>query len=535
LNRPQLQPQAEELRDSTQPVADKIRVLAQRAMLFYPLILAAYPVSFWYAENARETFLLEVMVTLAMVVTTTVLVTLLLRSLVKDDTKVAVIVSIFLVLFLSLVPINHFLVERQVSIAGLLIGRYRFLFPVSAAIAGTVVSLIVIHRSNLAPLVQIVTGTVLLLLVFNVVRIASDHLAGSPEILIDGQALNAIPLAPANEDQLPDIYYIILDAYARADVLQENFDFDNSRFIDSLTAKGFFVASESRSNYIHTEQSLASSLSMQYLQKNQEPIPLIKENAIAQLLKNQGYQYAHLSSGFLPTDRNKRADLEYRDTNPKWLLVNDFSFEFVRNTVVWPLADLAGYEVRNTFLGKSAQRFKDSMGWLREIPDNPSPTFTFSHNYVPHAPFVFDRDGNIWSDIWPYGTSPSKPEANQRYVDQLYFVSKTVDSVIDDILKRSSREPIIIVQGDHGPPASVKVNKSADGAPLAYRVLERTAIFNAYYLPEHCRSSVYPTITPVNTFRVILNACLGADFDLLPDESYWESIESPIDFELLQR
>ena len=71
-------------------------------------------------------------------------------------------------------------------------------------------------------------------------------------------------------------------------------------------------------------------------------------------------------------------------------------------------------------------------------------------------------------------------------------------------------------------------------------VLERMAIFNAYYLPEYCRSGLYPTTTPVNTFRIILNSCLGTTFELLEDESYWwdaykDPNAPPIDFSQLQR
>jgi hypothetical protein len=58
----------------------------------------------------------------------------------------------------------------------------------------------------------------------------------------------------------PDIYYIILDAYGRADTLQSLFDYDNSEFLDFLEAKGFYVADCAQSNYSQTILSLSSSL-----------------------------------------------------------------------------------------------------------------------------------------------------------------------------------------------------------------------------------------------------------------------------------
>ena len=51
-------------------------------------------------------------------------------------------------------------------------------------------------------------------------------------------ALAARP-APARR---PDIYYIILDGYARSDVMKSFFDFDNTPFLQRLERAGFYVA-----------------------------------------------------------------------------------------------------------------------------------------------------------------------------------------------------------------------------------------------------------------------------------------------------
>jgi hypothetical protein len=65
---------------------------------------------------------------------------------------------------------------------------------------------------------------------------------------------------------------------------------------------------------------------------------------------------------------------------------------------------------------------------------------------------------------------------------------------------------VIILQGDHGSPR-------AKGWEMT--------ILNAYYLPDaQGRSRLYPSISPVNSFRVIFNAYFGADLPLLPDKAY---------------
>lgn len=45
-------------------------------------------------------------------------------------------------------------------------------------------------------------------------------------------------------------------------------------------------------------------------------------------------------------------------------------------------------------------------------------------------------------------------------------------------------------------------------------------ILNAYYLPGVPASAVWPNITPVNTFRLILDQYFHADLARLPDREY---------------
>jgi len=51
---------------------------------------------------------------------------------------------------------------------------------------------------------------------------------------------------------------------------------------------------------------------------------------------------------------------------------------------------------------------------------------------------------------------------------------------------------------------------------------------NVYYLPNGSKS-LYETISPVNSFRVIFNEYFNADFELLEDKYYWESLDRPFD------
>jgi hypothetical protein len=63
---------------------------------------------------------------------------------------------------------------------------------------------------------------------------------------------------------------------------------------------------------------------------------------------------------------------------------------------------------------------------------------------------------------------------------------------------------VIIIQGDH----------ALAGAK------DRFGILNAYYLPGINKDILYPTISPVNSFRIVFNQYFGAKLPLLPDRSY---------------
>ena len=75
---------------------------------------------------------------------------------------------------------------------------------------------------------------------------------------------------------------------------------------------------------------------------------------------------------------------------------------------------------------------------------------------------------------------------------------------MNNILSQPGVKLIIIIQADHG---------------FLYSGAE-VQILNAYYLPDGGEQKLYPTITPVNTFRVIFDQYFGAHLALLPDKSY---------------
>ena len=91
---------------------------------------------------------------------------------------------------------------------------------------------------------------------------------------------------------------------------------------------------------------------------------------------------------------------------------------------------------------------------------------------------------------------------------------------------------MIVIQSDHGTQLTDAGKVVAyGGLPDDTLILERSGILNVLHLPATCkRDGLYQSITPVNTFRLIFDACLGTEFGLLKDISYWSSYDRPYDF-----
>ena len=161
----------------------------------------------------------------------------------------------------------------------------------------------------------------------------------------------------------------------------------------------------------------------------------------------------------------------------------------------------------------------------------PGPKFVFAHILAPHPPFVFDADGNPIQSERPYnmgdagGFQGTDEEYAQGYINAVEYLNREMEQVIAAILEKSSAHPIIILQGDHGPGDHYNTLKLDKGC-----LWERYSILNAYYFPNKDYAALYPEITPVNSFRVVLNAYFGADLGLLEDRNYYAAWFTPYQF-----
>jgi hypothetical protein len=514
--------------------------------VIHPFFFAAYPVIALLAHNIEWATIADSFRSLVTVIAFAGLLLLILKGLVKDIDKAALICSLAVVLFFSYGHIYQILKTSDVFSA---LGRHRYMIPtwiLVFVLGGWWIYRTRLNLRSATTTLNIIAVATLIIPIFTITQNQILSVSGRATAReIQDQTVDPLQL-PA-DGNAPDIYYIILDAYGRADLLEEVFNFDNTPFLEFLDDKGFYIGKYSLSNYAQTSLSIASSTNMNFLQ---DLIPdldpndttrealwnLIQHSKIRTALEAIGYKTVAFPTGLSGTDLQD-ADVYYSagrmDEIVSLSAVTPFESMLVYNSaglivtdgfIVLPsfFPDLNyPYEVRRA-------RTLNAFDRLSDIPDLEGPHFVFAHIIAPHPPFVFDRDGNPVEPNQPfslgfaYGTyRPEQLETwVEGYAEQLAFVNKRLQQIIEDILATSDTPPIIILQADHGPKAETKV-------PYTH---ERLAILNAYYLPGGGTDLLYPSISPVNSFRIVFNHYFGGKFDLLEDRSFWSQYSRPYEF-----
>ncbi len=347
------------------------------------------------------------------------------------------------------------------------------------------------------------------------------------------QLQQVIPTSPlASNTNFPDVYFIVLDGYARQDVLEQKISLDNSEFLDALRQKGFYVADCSMSNYAQTELSLSSTFNMTYLDEIIEQLPeagefyfssYIKHSQVRQFFESLGYQTVNYYNGYYWMHWD---DATYFLGDPRASQDIDrmipFEEQFLKTTIYRFLSEMylaiaIPSKSPETFIGDEANR-AIVLFTLENLPEATylrSPKFVYVHLMLPHPPYIFDPNGEVQEN-----SMVDMASRLEGYHDQVLYANKRILPIIDSILAESDGNVIIVLEGDHG---IIEYDDSAD----------RMKNLSAYYFPDHDYSGLYPSITPVNTFRVILSNYFGQNYPLLEDKSYFSTRSDEDTFELI--
>jgi hypothetical protein len=331
----------------------------------------------------------------------------------------------------------------------------------------------------------------------------------------------------------PDIWYIVLDRYARADVLKALYDFDNSEFLGRLSENGFQVLENSTANYQRTAHSLASSLNLDYLDAAAEVTgkrspdwgllyQLLEDNKVWRALKKVGYDYLHFGSWWSPTAANS-----FADRNFVWKVVPTFQRFLISQSLPGRLAGAAGLatlDERWLQCERVTSKFTELVKLATTGSDDPR--FVFAHFLMPHPPYVVRSNGTCLTE-----SVARQRSRRDNYIDQVKYTNHKLLALVSAIRRQQDRPAIIILQADEGPwPSRIAGDEHTvgmDTTPVKWKSLtdqelrEKQAIFHAIYLPEGSKQILLPsTLTPVNTFRLIFRHWFNADQPALDDRNY---------------
>ena len=501
--------------------------------VLYPFLLGLYPVLTLAAHNAGEMEYTSGLRALLISLAFTLIIYAITLAFTRNPIKAALISSLFLLLFYSYGHVN--LLARDLTFLGTNLGRHRVLIPLYLSLFLVTCWLILRTRRDLSGSTRILNAVSLILLFMPLYEISAyqvEQYRARQQVQQDTRDTNLVSITP---DQLsPDVYYIVLDGYPRGDFINQNLDSSNFAFLNTLEENGFYVAHCSQSNYTDTRFSLASTLNMVYLDGMEDRPEVIHTSAVLdemirtgevqQNFADLGYTIITFESGYKwlrweLSDHHLSPD-KASDSQLANIGLNDFERLFLDTTAARLLLDIPALlnagrlgEIVDNPRAAHRERVLYSLEQLQHLAGSyPSPKFIYAHNVIPHPPFIVDAEGT------PLNNTPA--DELTAYADHITFLNQQLLDIIDAILENSHPAPVIILQGDHG-------------ATIAYEELGidpalRLGILNAYYLPAESQGDemevlgdelLYPTLSPVNTFRLVFDTYFNAAYGLLEDRS----------------
>jgi hypothetical protein len=389
--------------------------------------------------------------------------------------------------------------------------------------------------------------------VFLSLRLVTDLAMEWPQFFYHPPAISGVPNAAGQTAAKPDIYYIVLDRYASQSVLQNQFGYDNSAFMNDLRDLGYEVNPDAHNNYPYTTMSIASTMQANYLNdivgnysgsSRQTVVPFnesVRQSPVAAKLKQLGYTYDLVGNWYETSNRSELADQEdvlagkltvlghtmIMDNFSKITLMSSPFAKIMQTRITIGNFKVLWYEN----LG-DVEQLKYQLSALHRLAQAPAGgRFIYAHILVPHEPYNFNADGSINANN--ADDNVGKP-LKQKYVDQVKYISGEARSLLKQINQRSDGQAVVVLQADEGPyPFQLaddqefdeqQVNNELQAGDM--RKWSDSAIkmkmgnLAAYHVPKADWGQDRPAADSVNIFRLIFNRYFSGAIPYLPDCYY---------------
>ncbi len=276
----------------------------------------------------------------------------------------------------------------------------------------------------------------------------------------------------------PNIVHIVLDGYARHDVMLREYGFDNSKFLHALRGRGFKIAQRATAPYNQTHLSLAATFQGGYFDAerlaglNDSNARLrrrlsnkITMGPVHKVLRRQGYKFFATPIGLTgfyghPGDTTV---LDAYAQGERWTFEHTL---FTKRTVnrIAPLGSwIAWNNLRqmNRDLRFSFD-FDGFRGPIAGALESGAPIHLYQHALAPHPPFTITAEGGDTQAWLPYtefiatgnAVIHGNPERRKHYLagylEKLKYTNRTLLAYIDQITAAIPEPRVIILQSDHG-------------------------------------------------------------------------------------
>lgn len=351
---------------------------------------------------------------------------------------------------------------------------------------------------------------------------------------------------------LPDLYIIVPDKYSGTEFLAREYGVDHSAFEDSLRALGFVIPRDARANYAHTRLALPTFLEGAYVKLPEDSASTLRYDDLpARIqgsplwadLQSHGYRVVFFPTTYNATSNAPRVDLVLeadRESSARfgstWMFHSPLSS--VRTISCRVL------ECKESKLTPFPVEPIGAIEWklrlLASLPDSGGPIAAFLHIMSPHEPYLYKDDCSARDVWWPSADDESSvmDELRTAYAAQVRCLDRQLLETITDLLRRSERSPVIVLQSDHGRGRvsndvlrGITTGKDEiAGSQLA----ERFSLFAAYRFPG-ADTLMYDGITPVNVIPTLRHVLFGAPLIRLEDRSFWSPYQRALDLTEISR
>ena len=489
-----------------------------RPLPLHPLFIATWPVLFLYGANIGELSLADLIGPLAAAVAATLALLVISAALMGDGRRAALIVSALAAAVLLYGHVAELLGPLGLRAAILQLGWLLLM----AVVAVAAVRIGGAQLARVTRALNLVAGVLVVVVLLTIVPVEMGRLGRSASAASGLDATHGSVGAAATQR---DIYYLIFDRYGSARSLELEYGIDDRPFLDGLRARGFQVASDSHANYVKTSLSLAATLNLDYLDQivsqqgpdSEDHGPIferLSDHAVGNFLRDRGYTYVHVGSRYGPTKSSVVADRNLRLGGP-----SDFAAVLYDYSALPAISRRLGLTKTTPARSRQYEDGRFQLDTLDALASEPGPVFVFAHLLLPHPPYVFARDGAFVTDEVEAARSN-----RDGYAAQLVYLQTRINGLVDRLLARpEAGRPIIILQADEGPYplAYARDTVGYDWATATSDELEiKFGILDAMYLPGTGAPELPPTMSSVNTFRLIFDRYFGAGLPLLPDRSF---------------